>query len=78
MHVQVEAVVLLHRVVREGLSEKMTFQQMPERHEGTSFEDIWVKSISRKWIARTKAQRQEHVYHVQVSEQKGSKCGWRE
>lgn len=77
MHVQVETVVLLHRVVREGLSEKMTFEQMLGRHEGTSFEDIWVESNSKRWTARAKALKQEHVCHVQVSEQQGSKCGWR-
>lgn len=47
MHVQVETVVLLHRVVREGLSEKMTFEQMLRRHEGTSFEDMGEKQFQK-------------------------------
>lgn len=55
-YVGVVAVGLLHRVVREGLSE-VAFEKVLERHEGTSHEDMWVKSVSRRWAARTKPQR---------------------
>lgn len=48
MEVQKEAVVLLRRVVREGFHEKVTFEQILERHEGTSCEDIWKVVCFRK------------------------------
>lgn len=44
----------VHRVVREELGEKMTLEQVLERHEGTGLEDTWVRSISARWKARAK------------------------
>lgn len=47
-----DALVLLCRVVREGFHEKVTFEQMLERHGRRSCEDIWEVAVSGRWTAR--------------------------
>lgn len=42
------------RVVREELGEKMTLEQVLERHKGTDLEDTRVRSISARRQARAK------------------------
>lgn len=42
----------------------MTFRQMIGRNEGI-YTDIWVRSIFRRWTARTRAIMQEHGSHTQ-------------
>lgn len=59
-------------VVREELRDKMTFEQVLKRHEGTSCEDLWEKSISGRGTARAKALRWENG---RGSKEQGSECG---
>lgn len=75
VQVQVGAVVLSHSVVREELREKMAFEQVLKRQEGTSCEDLWGKSISGRWTTRAQALRWGNG---QGSREQGSECGWRE
>lgn len=63
-----EALVLLHRVVREGFHEKVTFEQMLERQGGRSCEDIWEVAISGRWTARATSLQQEYALHVPATE----------
>lgn len=38
----------LCKVVTEGFSDKMAFEQSPEGNEGANYADIWEKTISKR------------------------------
>lgn len=61
MGVRSEAV--LHRMVRDGHSQKVTFQQRPKGSEGGSHAEIRGKSIQAERTASAKALRQKHGCH---------------
>lgn len=41
-------------MVRDGLSDKITFKQRPEGSEGWSTEDTWGKNVTGRWKSECK------------------------
>lgn len=61
--VGVRSEAILHRMVRDGHSQKVTFQQRPEGREGGSHAEIQRKSIQAERTASEKALRQKRGCH---------------
>lgn len=54
--------VTFYKVVREGLSNKMTLEQRPRESEGASNRGIWRRALQTDKIAGTKALWSDHVW----------------
>lgn len=53
-------VPILCRVAREGMSDKGTFRQGPERNDGVSCFDLWKMSFSNRRNSKHKGPEAEH------------------
>lgn len=53
-------VAVLCRVAREGMSDKGTFRQGPERNDGVSCFDLWKMSFSNRRNSKCKGPEAEH------------------